>query len=160
MWFTKNPPAPSPSLSELTLLWDLVISQRAHIHQLQVSLARATNQPLPGPLLPLSKPPSLSLLAQEEARTRVTQSQGQSPSPRVRGAEAVTVNTKDRRREQELKEAVQAAIYPLPEYMTRQAPIPEAVTPPGRAVGGGFSPAPNGAPPETPPTPGNSSTGS
>lgn len=141
MWPKKTP---SNLELENQRLTQLVDTQARVIHTLETALARATNQPLPAPWRPLSRPLSPN-----------------SPSPKIRGAESVSVMDREARREEDLKGAVQES-FKLPAYMeknTREAVIPPEQIPSGKSVGGGFS-SPSAPPPDRSPTPEPPSTGS
>lgn len=124
MWFTKRP---TPLRQDLDRLLDLVDSQARHIHRLETALARATNQPLPGPLRLPSRAPSPSSTSSN------------TPPGKIRGAEAVSTMDRAARQEEEHRTAVHTA-FRLPAYMEAPTPIPEAQIPAGKSVGGGFSP--------------------
>lgn len=142
MWFKKTPPPPP----DHQLLWDLVESQARIIYQLETALARATNQPLPGPWHPPSRPPLL---------TSTPSNQTKKPL----GAEAVSIMNREARMEAEAKAAVQTAFKP-PAYLGNPSPIPPSQIPEGKRIGGGFSSPQSEPSPDRNPPPESPSTGS
>jgi hypothetical protein len=150
LWFTTKAPTAAVT-AELDRLYQLVDSQSRLIFTLESALARATNQPPPAPWLPHSRP----LLPS-------------SPSPnskaylssRIRGAEAVSTMDREARRKEEETTVVQET-FKLPAYMEKQTrAIPPEQVPPGKSVGGGFSPLQSEPPQDKSPSSDSPSTAS
>lgn len=143
MWFKK-------STIPLDTHLAIVEGYRQQVYQLQVSLAILTRQPLPAPLPPPSKRlwPSSTVLG-----TLGSPVTGRQVPIRVRGAEAVSVITKDLRREEELKSAIHRE-FKVPDYLAHPLPVPaDQVPEQGKSVVGGFAPLASEPPPSPPPAP-------